>query len=357
MKAATKRQREQQLIALDSASQIPVANAASELAHYLCSGDLVIVNDAATLPASLEATTETGKAVELRLVQRRGVSEWLCLALGAGSWRDDTDWRGPPPHIALGTSLRIGFFLSASVISTSSLSNRLITIRFDTSEADLLASLYRQGQPIQYSYHHQRLPLSWLQSPYAGRPWAIEMPSAGRAMTWQTIAKMRQRGVNIARLTHSAGLSATGLPSLDAQLPFQEHYDIPLETIRAIEACRATGGRVIAVGTTVVRALEGCVQERGRLLPGEGDTRLVIHEGFKPAVVDGVLAGLHAPGESHFRLLSAFAPPFALEAAWKHAVALGYQNHELGDAMLVAPHGGCTTSAAKSQEPSDSHGR
>ena len=80
------------------------------------------------------------------------------------------------------------------------------------------------------------------------------------------------------------------------------------------------------------------MQERGRLLPGEGDTRLVIHEGFKPTVVDGVLAGLHAPGESHFRLLSAFAPASALEAAWKYAVALGYQNHELGDAMLVAPN-------------------
>jgi S-adenosylmethionine:tRNA ribosyltransferase-isomerase len=337
MRAATKLHRKQQLIALDSDSDIAEGDAADQLANYLQSGDLVIVNDAATLPASFRATTQSGHVIELRLVQRREASVWLCLALGSGSWQEDTNQREAPPSLKAGAFLRVSEALSAHIVDVSILSDRLVTIRFDATEVELLAALYQQGDPIQYSYHHRRLPLSWLQSPYAGRPWAIEMPSAGRAMTWQTISRMRARGVRIARLTHSAGVSATGLPELDVRLPFQEHYDIPLETIEAIDVCRVRNGRVIAVGTTVVRALEGCVHERGKLLPGEGNTRLVLDEHFEPAVVDGVLAGIHGPGESHFRLLSAFAQPKALKAAWNCAVHLGYQNHELGDAMLVAP--------------------
>ncbi len=337
MKAATTLQREQQLIALDSVSELPQADTAARIAAYFDPGDLVIVNDAATLPATLMARTQMGQRIELRLAQRRGASLWLCLALGSGTWRDDTNARHAPPALATGARLTVGKTLSAHVVGVSNLSERLLTIRFDVAESELLAALYRQGEAIQYSYHKQRLPLSWLQTPYAGRPWAIEMPSAGRAITWDVIGRLRARGVKIARLTHSAGLSAMGLPELDACLPLQEHYDIPLETIRTIDDCRKRAGRIIAVGTTVVRALEGCVEERGRLQPGEGDTRLVIGEEFRPAVVDGVLAGLHAPGESHFRLLSAFASPNALEAAWKHALTVGCQSHELGDAMLIAP--------------------
>ena len=337
MKAATNLPRRQQLIALDTKSATPSSDRASQLATYLQSGDLVVVNDAATLPAAFQASTPDGKTIELRLVQRRAESEWLCLALGPGTWRDDTDQREAPPAIAPATHLRIGDALTAHVIDVSALSPRLLRIRFHATEVELLSALYRHGTPIQYSYQSRALPLSWLQSPYAGRPWAVEMPSAGRAMTWETIRRLRARGVQIARLTHSAGVSATGLPQLDAYLPLQEHYDIPSETVDAVTACRARKGRVIAVGTSVVRALEGCVHERGQLLPGEGDTQLVLDESFVPVVVDGVLAGLHAPGESHFRLLSAFADPKSLEKAWNCAEHLGFQNHELGDVMLIAP--------------------
>ena len=137
----------------------------------------------------------------------------------------------------------------------------------------------------------------------------------------------------IATLTHAAGLSSTGDPALDAHLPLAERYDIPPATVAAVQGAR----RVIAVGTTVVRALEGCVQQSGRLVAGPGETDLVIRPGFGPRVVHGLLSGIHEPAESHFDLLGAFAPASALQAAWRHANAAGYRNHELGDLVLVLP--------------------
>jgi len=336
MNAATTIKRQQRLMTLDTKADSHRAALASTLESYLRRGDLVVVNDAGTLPASLQATTEGGVDLEVRLVQRIGPSHWRCLLLGKGSWRDDTDARLPPPTLSLGVLLEIQGCLRAHVTAISTSSERLVSLQFETDETELLSALYKGARPIQYSYHHLDLPLSWLQSPFASRPWSVEMPSAGRAITWRTMRMLRLRGVQIARLTHAAGISATGEAAQDAQLPFREHYDIPLDTVEAIYRTRNAGGRVIAIGTTVVRALEGCVAERGSLHAGEGDTSLIIDETFKPRVVDGVLAGLHAPEESHFKLLSAFATPALLIRAWTRALALGFQNHELGDALLVA---------------------
>jgi S-adenosylmethionine:tRNA ribosyltransferase-isomerase len=141
--------------------------------------------------------------------------------------------------------------------------------------------------------------------------------------------------VRLAALTHAAGLSATGDPALDAALPLAESYELPPETVTAIDETRAAGGRVVAVGTTVVRALEGAVAERGRLIPGPGTTDLHIRPGFRARVVQGLMTGLHEPGSSHLDLLGAFVGRPLLDQAYAHAAAAGYLGHELGDTSLI----------------------
>jgi S-adenosylmethionine:tRNA ribosyltransferase-isomerase len=319
------------------------------LAELLEPGDLVVVNDAATLPASLAGVTGAGAAVELRLVGPHGLAErdgdslWYAAVLGAGDWRTPTEHRAEPPalpegtRIVFGHTLDHGAGLGAEIVSRTELSPRLVLIRFDRSGDALWQALYAAGKPIQYSYLEGDVPLWSVQTAFAARPWAMEMPSAGRAISGAVLHALRRRGVDIAWLTHAAGLSATGDAAIDAALPLPERYEIPARTVRAVARTRGRGGRVIAVGTTVVRAIEGCVAQHGRLRPGHGVTDLVITAGFRPAVIHGLLTGMHEPESSHFRLLQAFAPRALLEASWEQAARLGYRCHELGDTCLIAP--------------------
>jgi S-adenosylmethionine:tRNA ribosyltransferase-isomerase len=133
-------------------------------------------------------------------------------------------------------------------------------------------------------------------------------------------------------------LSSTGDPAIDAALPLAERFDIPAATVAAVAETRARGGRVVAVGTTVVRALEGAAARNdGALRAGPGETDLVITPAFRPRIVDGILSGAHAAHESHFSLLAAFAGHDLLSAAAVHAERAGFLTHELGDSMLVLP--------------------
>jgi S-adenosylmethionine:tRNA ribosyltransferase-isomerase len=143
--------------------------------------------------------------------------------------------------------------------------------------------------------------------------------------------------VRLARLTHAAGLSATGDPAIDAALPLPERYEIPGETVRAIERTRSLGGRVVAVGTSVVRALEDSAWRYGRVRAGAQLAELLLDETTAPTVVSGLLTGIHMPGESHYRLLSAFANGATLAAAAALAQSKHYRLHEFGDAALFLP--------------------
>jgi S-adenosylmethionine:tRNA ribosyltransferase-isomerase len=308
-----------------------------ELVDHLDPGDVLVVNDAATLPASLRGTTRAGDDVELRLCGPTETDTWRAVLLGAGDWHQRTEDRPPPPVLAIGAELGIGDSLTARIVARSPLSPRLVEIRFDRQGSELWAALYAAGKPVQYSYLQGELPLWSVQTVYGARPWAAEMPSAGRPLTWSLLLALRRRGVHVAWLTHAAGLSATGDPDIDRALPLPERFDLPAATARIIGEARARGGRVIAVGTTVVRALEGCMALYGELRPGTGVTDLVIDARFRPRVVNGLLTGVHDPSESHFALLSAFASEEVLRGAWTEAMNRGYQCHEFGDTSLILP--------------------
>jgi S-adenosylmethionine:tRNA ribosyltransferase-isomerase len=306
-----------------------------DLGRLLGGGDLLVVNDAATLPASLRGVTESGSPVEARLAGEGANGAWRAILFGAGDWRTRTEDREPPPRLRPGEAIRFDG-LKATVAEVDRASPRLVALSFDAGEAALWRALYRAGRPVQYAHTDRPLALWDVQTAYASRPWAAEAPSAGFALSWELLLDLRRRGVGVARVTHAAGLSSTGDEELDARLPFAERYEVPEETVRAIDAAGARGGRVIAVGTTVTRALESAAAEGGgRPVPSCGLTELLLGPGMRPRVVDGILTGVHEAGTSHFALLEAFAPRPLLERAHRLAEALGYLGHEFGDALLI----------------------
>jgi S-adenosylmethionine:tRNA ribosyltransferase-isomerase len=313
-----------------------------ELPAHLAPGDLLVVNDAATLPASLCGRAASGAPVEARLVGRRAGGAWRAVLFGAGDWHTRTEERPPPPALRDGDVVTFGRDLSATVgVTTASASARLVELRFAVEgyggdEAAMWGAIYALGAPIQYAHVARPLSLWHVQTAYASRPWASELCSAGRPLTWSLLESLRARGVAIAALTHAAGLSSTGDASLDAALPLPEAFDLPQATIDAIARTRGAGGRVVAVGTSVVGARGGAAARGGGALEaGEAETDLVLGPGHARRVVDGLFTGMHERGTSHHALLQAFTPRALLDRALEAAERAGFLGHEFGDSALV----------------------
>lgn len=300
------------------------------LPSLLRAGDLVVVNDAATLPASLRGRSARGDELELRLAAPVDGSRLTGVLFGAGDHRTRTEHRPPPPPVAVGDLLAFGPLIAR----VTSIAGRRVELVAQLAGDALWAALYAAGAAVQYAHRSEPLPLYSVQTAYAARPWSAEMPSAGRPLTWDVLLGLRRAGIDLAALTHAAGLSSTGDDALDAALPWPERYELPRRTVDAIAGTRARGGRVIAVGTTVVRALESAAH-RGELVAGGGVATLRIGAHDRLRVIDGLISGLHVPGESHFELLQAFAPCDRLTRALSLAAANGLSSHELGDACLL----------------------
>jgi S-adenosylmethionine:tRNA ribosyltransferase-isomerase len=324
---------EERLLHVDARTGTFVDRRLADLPDLLRAGDLLVVNDAATLPASIRGTTEGGETLEIRLAGQ-GEREWSAVVFGAGDWTTRTEDRRTPPRLRAGDVLRLDGDLGATVRWVDPHASRLVGLELDRDGPELWSALYRAGRPVQYSYVRAPLDLWHVQTPYASRPWAMEAPSAGRPLTWALLGELRARGIGMATLTHAAGLSSTGDAALDARLPLPERFEVPAPTVAEIEEARGGGGRVIAVGTSVVRALESAASG-GRLEARTGYTRLRIGPGYRPRAADGVLTGLHEPDSGHFALLSAFAPAERLAAAHRHADEAGYLGHEFGDSCLL----------------------
>jgi S-adenosylmethionine:tRNA ribosyltransferase-isomerase len=323
----------ERLLVVDVTRRALASHAFGALPSVLAPGDLVVVNDAATLPAALPLTSH---AAELRLAAWAAPDEgeFWAVAFGSGSWRLPTEERGRAPLLPPGEGFACGA-LRGTVVAVDADDPALVRVRFELTGAELWRELYRAGHVVSYSYLTRESELWDVNNHFAARPWAFEAPSAGLPLTFELLGALRRRGVEVTRLTHAAGLSSTGSAALDRRLPLPERYDIPSETVRSIEAARRQGGRVLAVGTTVVRALESSAHEHGTLRAGAGEARLVLGPAHRLRVVDGLLTGLHAPGSSHFRLLAAFAPVRLLEQALAQAAREGYLAHEFGDACLI----------------------
>jgi S-adenosylmethionine:tRNA ribosyltransferase-isomerase len=313
----------------------------AQLPALLSPADLLVVNDAATLPASLHAQSERGAPLEIRLLEGPHQRFTRAVLFGSGDYRTPTELRPPPPPLSAGELLRVADGFALSIAHVAPLSPRLVILDWKLPLAERFAALYAHAHPVQYSYMPEPLALWDVQTVFAARPWAVEMPSAARPLTGAILTALRARGLSLAQLTHAAGLSATGDPLLDAALPLPERYEIPERTARQLDDTRRRGGRVIAVGTSVVRALEDAASRTrasGQTVPtGAAQAELVLDADTPRRVVSGLLTGIHIPGESHYRLLQAFVDGPTLARSVELAQLRGYRAHEFGDACLILP--------------------
>ncbi len=311
--------------------------ARTNLAALLRPGDLVVANDAATLPASLTGRfAATGAPIELRLaawVSLGDATRFVAVLFGAGDHRTRTEDRPSPPRLAPGDTLALGPLLAT--VERILDHPRLISVRFAGTSASAWAGIARHGRPIQYAHVPKPLALWDTWTKIAAHPIAFEPPSAGFSLDWQMLAAFRKHGIGFATLSLAAGLSSTGDPALDRKFPLDEPFRIPEKTTAAILRTKAAGGRIIAIGTTVVRALEAAALGNGAVQAGNGIATGRIGPKTRLRVVDAILSGVHAPGESHFELLRAFTDDAALSDMATALAAHRYRNHEFGDSVLI----------------------
>jgi S-adenosylmethionine:tRNA ribosyltransferase-isomerase len=294
------------------------------LPAFLDEGDLVVVNTSGTIPAAVTATTP-GIVVHLstRLDDGRWVVEPRRAAGHATERWPDED---PPRNIPLGEGA------SMTLCERYLDSRRLWIARLDLPQP-VLTWLTVHGRPIRYGYVERPWPLSAYQNVYVTEPGSAEMPSAGRPFTSEVITRLVAKGVGVTPI-----VLHTGVASLEAdELPYPEHARVSATTAQRVNATHAAGGRVIAVGTTVVRALESAADDDGTVHSFDGWTELVITPGRGVRAVDGLLTGWHEPEASHLLMLEAVAGRPLLESSYAASLAEGYQWHEFGDTHLILP--------------------
>ncbi|MBI4673008.1 MAG: S-adenosylmethionine:tRNA ribosyltransferase-isomerase [Chloroflexi bacterium] len=313
------------LMVLPHASGEPIHTRFDALGEFLRAGDLLVVNDSRTLPALLRARDENGEPIEVRLAHRRAEDLWDALLLNGRT------------HIGrVGMRLDFGNDLHARILARRPDLPFLWRMKFDVCCSSLLDLIYRLGEPVRYTYVPDALPLDLYQTVYANSPGSVEMPSAGRPLTWELLLKLKRNGVGLASISLHTGLSSTRDDAVDARHPnYDEEFHVPATTAQAVNETRARGGRVLAVGTTVVRALETAARADDTLAETRGWTQLRIHQNYRLRLVDGLLTGLHEPQASHLDLLSAFVEPTRLQAAYQACIARGYLWHEFGDMNLI----------------------
>ncbi|HUO46207.1 MAG TPA: S-adenosylmethionine:tRNA ribosyltransferase-isomerase [Acidimicrobiia bacterium] len=296
------------------------------LPSHLGEGDIVVINTSATLPAALAATTADGEQVVVHLSTPLPGGLWAVEVrepVGPGSRKRESVDPG---------SLHLPGGGAISLLAPHDTVPRLWLARLDyPGELDTFLQLY--GSPIRYGYADTDWPLAAYQTVYAHDPGSAEMPSAGRPLTPDLITRMVAKGVAVLPIVLHAGVASLE----DGEHPPAERFRVSEHTAAAANALKAGGGRLIAVGTTAVRALETVADRQGRLHPGEGYTELVIDHRRAPRAVDGLLTGWHEPRASHLHLIEAMAGRPLIETMYRRALDNGYTWHEFGDSCLILP--------------------
>jgi S-adenosylmethionine:tRNA ribosyltransferase-isomerase len=309
-----------------------------DLPGLLRPGDLLVVNTSGTLPAAVD--------IDGTLVAH------FSTPLADGSWLVELRCHNGTGTSPAQLSSPVEFALPGGARLTlhSPVSGRLWQARLSTA---VVPYLLRHGKPIRYSYVGRDWDLSDYQTVFARVPGSAEMPSASRPFSPAVVTDLAARGILIAPVTLHTGVSSLE----EGEDPYPEPFDVPPATTRLVNHVRWDGGRVIAAGTTVVRALESCVSADGLAYPASGWTSHVVTPATGVRVVDGLLTGLHEPRSSHLRMLEAFAGQDLLHRCYEEAVLAGYLWHEFGDVHLILPLPGRVAFTRDEYDPADHAGR
>lgn len=296
----------------------------NELPRFLDAGDLVVVNTSGTLAAALDATAPDGTELGVHLSTRLPADLWVVeLRDGDRPFQD-----GRP-----GWVLRLPASGEVELLAPYGAANGRLWVASLRLLDPLLTYLAVHGRPIRYGYVRGSWPISMYQNVYATEPGSAEMPSAGRPFTPEVITRLVAKGVGIAPL-----VLHTGVSSLEShEPPYAEYFRVPPNTAHLVNDTHRQGGRVVAIGTTVVRSLETVADERGRVHPGEGWTETVITPERGVWAVDGLLTGWHEPEASHLDMLEAIAGRSLVEQSYDAALDERYLWHEFGDVHLILP--------------------
>lgn len=301
------------------------------LPELLVPGDLVVINVSATLAAAASGRLRDGTDIRVHFATRAPELD--------ESWRA-VELRSPdgahPERGRAGMRIDLGGGgAELELIAPYASGSRLMLARFEgvTTVEEYLAL---NGEAIRYGYVEEPWPLTDYQNVYAITPGSAEMPSAGRPLTARVITELAARGVIVVPVTLHTGVSS---PERH-ESPFPEQYRVPAPTARLVNMTRRAGGRVIAIGTTVVRALETVARPDGTVAPGTGWTGLVVDPDRGVRAVDGLITGWHEPQASHLQMLAAIAGETLLRRSYDAALQEGYLWHEFGDSHLILGRAG-----------------
>jgi S-adenosylmethionine:tRNA ribosyltransferase-isomerase len=300
----------------------------SDLPDLLAPGDALVVNVSATIPAAVPARRAgNGGRVRVHFATRAPHldDDWRVVEIRSADGRR-------PARLPAGERLTLRGGATLELVAPYASGQRLMLARF-CCEVLVDEYLERHGEPIRYSHIRDSWPLEAYQNVYAISPGSAEMPSAGRPFTRELLSRIVARGVSVVPITLHAGVSSPE----SHEPPFPEWFDVPERTAEAICDARHRGGRVIAVGTTVVRALESATAADGCSCARSGWTGLVVTPECGVRAVDGMITGWHEPEASHLMMLEAVAGRELLQASYRAAVDAGYLWHEFGDSHLILP--------------------
>jgi S-adenosylmethionine:tRNA ribosyltransferase-isomerase len=297
-----------------------------DLADVLGPGDALVVNVSATLPAAVDAETGDGERIRLHLAGPTGGGLWAVevrrVTRGGGT--------SPGPHVEPQT-LSLPGGVSITLLAPSPRSPRLWIAAIEGTP-DVTEFLADNGKPIRYT-PGPTVPIEDYQTVFATTPGSAEMPSAARPFTETLVTDLIARGVAVLPVTLHTGVSSYE----ERETPGEERYSVPQTTAASLNALRAAGGRIVAVGTTTVRALETVSDTTGVIHPGSGLTDLVVTPAGGVRSVDALITGWHEPRSSHLLLLEAIAGRELLGKVYKSALHEGYLWHEFGDSLLILP--------------------
>jgi S-adenosylmethionine:tRNA ribosyltransferase-isomerase len=297
-----------------------------QLGEFLAPGDLVVVNTSATLAAAVDGT-RAGGPVEVHFSAELDDGSWVVEVRPAGLSAGPVAGLRPGEVITLdgGAAVVLGGPRPAGQARLWQARPRI--------DGGVSVFLARHGRPVRYAYVPRRWPLAQYQTVFAREPGSAEMPSAGRPFTAEVVTDLVTRGVTLAPVVLHTGVSSQE----PGEPPQPERFRVPAATARLVNSARQAGGRVIAVGTTVTRALESAAGADGSVRARHGWTDLVLGPQRPARAVTGLVTGWHAPGASHLALLAAVAGGSLVEGAYAEALRAGYRWHEFGDSCLLLP--------------------